>query len=69
LAYPTAADRAAPSRRTTGDYVEYAYTVTENNVTQTVGGIWWDDVRTPGGYMPAYWKDGLGESWAPMREI
>jgi hypothetical protein len=65
-----AADRAAPSGRTTGSYVEYAYTVTENNRKQTVGGIWWDDAQTPvAGYMLAYWKDGVGESWAPMREV
>ena len=51
-------------------FVEYAYTVTENNVKQTVGGIRWDDAQTPvAGYMLAYWKDGVGESWAPMREV
>ena len=50
--------------------MEYAYSVTENNRKQTVGGIRWDYARTPvAGYMPAYWKDGLRESWAPMREV
>jgi hypothetical protein len=65
-----AKERAAPSGRTSGNYVEYAYKLTENNVTRTVSGIWWDDARTPvAAYLLAYWKDGVGESWAPMRDI
>jgi hypothetical protein len=65
-----AGEKAPPSGRTTGSYVEYAYSVTEANVTQTVSGIWWDDAKAPvAAYMLAYWKAGVGESWAPMREV
>ena len=66
----TAVEKTTPSGKTTGRYVEYAYTVTEEAGKQTVGGIWWDDAQTPvAAYMLAYWKDGVGESWAPMREV
>ncbi|WP_433296759.1 hypothetical protein ACQP2F_39215 [Actinoplanes sp. CA-030573] len=59
-----------PSGRTTGNYVEYAYRLTEGGVTRTVAGIWWDDAQTPiAGYLLAYWKDGVGERWEPMRDL
>jgi hypothetical protein len=32
--------------------------------------MWWDDARTPvAGYLLAYWKEGLGEKWEPMRDL
>jgi len=53
-----------------GDYVEYAYRLTEGGVTRTVAGIWWDDAQTPiAAYLLAYWQDGLGERWEPMRDL
>jgi hypothetical protein len=59
-----------PSGRTTGNYVEYAYKLTEGGVTRPVAAIWWDDAQTPvAGYLLAYWKEGLGESWDPMRDL
>jgi hypothetical protein len=62
--------RQTPSKRTTGDYVEYAYRVTERGTTRTVSGIWWDDAKTPvAGYLLAYWKEGVGQSWDPMRDL
>ncbi|MEV7622998.1 hypothetical protein [Actinoplanes sp. NPDC089786] len=65
-----AGDKAAPSGRTLGSYVEYAYTVEEKQVRQTVAGIWWDDTKTPvAAYMLAFWKSGVGEDWAPMRDV
>ncbi|MFG1604248.1 hypothetical protein [Actinoplanes sp. NPDC049265] len=65
-----AGDKAAPSGRTAGSYVEYAYTVQENKVKQTVAGVWWDDTRAPiAAYLLAFWKSGLGEDWAPMRDV
>jgi hypothetical protein len=68
VAKPT--QRPTPSNRTTGNYVEYAYRLTERGVTRTVSGIWWDDAKTPvAGYLLAYWKDGVGESWEPMRDL
>ncbi|GLY94767.1 hypothetical protein [Actinoplanes sp. NBRC 103695] len=65
-----AGDKATPSGRTSGSYVEYAYTVEENRARQTVAGIWWDDTKTPvAAYMLAFWKSGVGEDWAPMRDL
>ncbi|MGX6602593.1 hypothetical protein ACWKSP_10715 [Micromonosporaceae bacterium Da 78-11] len=65
-----ATQRAAPSGRTTGNYVEYAYKLTEGGNTRTVAGIWWDDARTPtAAYLLAYWADGVGQSWEPMRDL
>jgi hypothetical protein len=65
-----AAERPAPSGRTTGNYVEYAYKLTERGTTRTVSGIWWDDAQTPvAAYLLAYWKEGVGESWEPMRDL
>ena len=56
--------------RTEGNYVEYAYRLTERGTTRTVSGLWWDDAQAPvAGYLLAYWKDGVGESWAPMRDL
>jgi hypothetical protein len=65
-----AVQRGAPSGRTGGNYVEYAYRLTEEGKTRTVSGIWWDDAKTPiAGYLLAFWKEGIGESWEPMRDL
>ncbi len=65
-----AAQRPAPSARTTGNYVEYAYRLTEGRVARTVAGLWWDDTQTPvAGYLLAYWKESIGETWEPMRDL
>jgi hypothetical protein len=62
--------RPAPSGRTTGKYVEYAYKIIEQGRARTVIGLWWDDAHTPtAAYLLAYWTEGAGESWAPMRDI
>jgi hypothetical protein len=62
--------RPAPSGRTTGNYVEYAYKITEQGRARTVSGLWWDDAQTPtAAYLLAYWTEGMGESWAPIRDI
>ncbi len=59
-----------PSGRTTGTYLEYAYRLTESGTTRTIAGMWWDDAQTPVGvYLLAYWNDGLGEKWEPMRDL
>ncbi|MGA5305096.1 hypothetical protein ACPCHT_34675 [Nucisporomicrobium flavum] len=61
-----AVERATPSGRTNGNYVEYAYKVSG----RTVAGIWWDDAATPvAAYLLAYWKEGAGEKWDPMRDV
>jgi hypothetical protein len=61
---------AAPSTRTNGSYIEYAYQVTEGKAVRTVAAIRWDDAQTPvAGYLLAYWTDGLAADWAPMRDL
>ncbi|WP_215784275.1 hypothetical protein [Paractinoplanes bogorensis] len=65
-----ATEGTTPSGRITGNYLEYAYRLTESGTTRTVSGVWWDDARTPvAGYLLAYWKEGLGEKWEPMRDL
>jgi hypothetical protein len=62
----TAVERASPSGRTNGNYVEYAYQA----AGRTVSGIWWDDSATPvAAYLLAYWKEGTGQKWEPMRDV
>jgi hypothetical protein len=62
--------KATPSGRTTGNYVEYAYALTEGKSTRTVAGIRWDEDQAPvAGYLLAYWADGIGSNWAPMRDL
>jgi len=61
-----AVERATPSGRTTGNYVEYAYQASG----RTVSGIWWDDSATPvAAYLLAFWKEGAGQKWEPMRDV
>jgi hypothetical protein len=61
-----AVERATPSGRTNGNYVEYAYQASG----RTVSGIWWDDSATPvAAYLLAYWKEGTGQKWEPMRDV
>jgi hypothetical protein len=58
--------RASPSGRTNGNYVEYAYQASG----RTVSGIWWDDSTAPvAAYLLAYWKEGVGQKWEPMRDV
>jgi hypothetical protein len=68
-AAPTA-KRATPSQRVSGNYVEYAYKVDDGGADRIVSGIWWDDAQTPiAGYLLAFWTEGLGERWEPMRDL
>ncbi|MDT4993660.1 MAG: hypothetical protein QOH97_3552, partial [Actinoplanes sp.] len=67
---PVADAVAAPSTRTNGSYVEYAYQVTEGTAVRTVAAIRWDDAQTPvAGYLLAYWTDSLASDWAPVRDL
>ena len=64
------AERRSPSGRTTGNYVEYAYKLTEGGADRIVGGIRWEDDRGPvAAHLLAFWTDGVGSSWAPMRDL
>jgi hypothetical protein len=59
-----------PSGRTTGDYVEYAYTLPSGTGKVPVAALWWDDASAPvGAYMIAFWRDKLGGSWDPLRAL
>jgi hypothetical protein len=63
-------ERGTPSGRSTGSYVEYAYRFGNGAAARTVAGIWWDDADRPvGAYLLAYWKDEVGESWEPLRDL
>jgi hypothetical protein len=65
-----ATKRKTANSGTTGDYIEYAFRLTERDVTRTVSGIWWDDAQTPvAGCLLAYWRDSLGQNWSPMRDL
>ncbi|WP_412752429.1 hypothetical protein [Krasilnikovia sp. M28-CT-15] len=65
-----ATKRPAPSGQLNGNYVEFAYKVTEGGSDRVVSGIWWDDAQTPVAvYLLAYWKEGVGEKWEPMRDL
>jgi hypothetical protein len=65
-----AAERSTPSGRTSGHYVEYAFRLTEGGGSRIVSGIWWDDAKTPiAGYLLAFWNEGLGGRWEPMRDL
>ncbi|MFI5931161.1 hypothetical protein [Actinoplanes sp. NPDC051494] len=66
VAEPVVQPTPTPSGRVTGNYVEYAYQVSG----RTVAGIWWDDSATPvAAYVLAYWKEGIGQKWDPLREV
>lgn len=63
-------DRATPSGRSRGGYVEYAYRVGSGAAARTVSGLWWDDADRPvGAYLLAFWAEGAGENWEPMRDV
>ena len=63
-------ERVSPSGRTTGNYLEYAYRLTESGTTRTISGIWWDDAQAPvAGYLLAYWDEAVGGKWEPMRDL
>jgi hypothetical protein len=62
--------RQWPSKRSSGNYVEYAYRITEQGNDRTVSGLWWDDAQSPvAAYLLAYWAEGVGQSWAPIRDV
>ncbi|MEH1017689.1 hypothetical protein V6U90_32020 [Micromonospora sp. CPCC 206060] len=64
-----------PTPTTTGHTaqlrVEYAYRVpTGTHTGQTVAALWWSDPAQPvAGVLTAYWTDGLGSSWGPLRDL
>jgi hypothetical protein len=68
---------AGPTQKTvtsgvsSGIYLEYAYRVIGGDrAGQIVAGLWWDDTDTPvAGFLLAYWLDGLGGSWLPLRDV
>jgi hypothetical protein len=68
VAAPT--ERNSPSGRTSGNYVEYSYKLTERGTDRIVSAIRWDDAHAPvAAYLLAFWTDGVGSNWAPMRDL
>ncbi|HWH01577.1 MAG TPA: hypothetical protein VNV66_20190, partial [Pilimelia sp.] len=62
--------RVTPSGNSQGSYLEYAYRAGEGRDARTVCALWWDDSDTPvAAYLLAFWKDGVGEDWEPVRDI
>ncbi|GAB1642417.1 hypothetical protein KRMM14A1259_28400 [Krasilnikovia sp. MM14-A1259] len=62
--------KSTPSDRLSGNYIEYAFKVTEGGRERVVSGIWWDDAKAPvAAFMLGYWKESAGESWEPMRDL
>lgn len=63
--------RKATSGNSTGSYVEFGRKAAAGGQAgRVVAGVWWDDARTPvAGYLLAYWDEGLGGSWTPLREL
>lgn len=67
---------SSPGRERPGDsrvaqYVEYAYVIpTGQRAGQIVAAIWYSDpVQPVAGVFLAYWSDGLGSSWEPLRDF
>jgi hypothetical protein len=67
---------AEPDTRTTtsgtvnGRYVEYAFKSSADANAKTVCGMWWSDATEPiAAYLLAFWADGLGEKWEPLRDL
>ncbi|MFI7252480.1 hypothetical protein [Micromonospora chalcea] len=52
-------------------HIEYAYRVPAGtHAGQIVAALWWSDPAQPvAGVLTAYWKDGLGSSWEPLRDL
>jgi hypothetical protein len=63
--------KKSTSGASSGTYIEYAYRIIGGDRDgQIVAGLWWDDTDTPvAGLLLAYWLDGLGGSWLPLRDV
>ncbi|RQX05478.1 hypothetical protein DLJ59_07670 [Micromonospora inaquosa] len=64
-----------PTTRSTSShdayYIEYAYKVPSGpQAGQSIAAIWWSDANKPiAGVFLAYWTEGLGSTWAPLRDL
>ena len=65
------AQRATPSGKNTGWYIEYAYKVPAGDrAGDVVVSTWWENEQTlAAGYLVAYWNDGLAARWKPLRDL
>jgi hypothetical protein len=53
-----------------GRYVEFAYKTSNDANGKPVCGMWWSDASAPiAAYLLAYWSEGLGENWEPLRDV
>lgn len=61
--------RKAPSGRSEGSYIEYAFR-SDGAPVRTVSGVWWDKEEAPvGAFLLAFWAEGVGEDWEPIRDV
>jgi hypothetical protein len=59
--------RKTTSGNANGNYVEYGFKAESG---RQYAAIWWDNTDTAvGGFLVAEWKDGLQESWEPLRDL
>jgi hypothetical protein len=64
------ATKKTTSGAVSGRYIEYAYKSRPDAAGKTVCGMWWSDDKAPiAAYVLAFWADGLGESWEPLRDL
>ncbi|MGC9666763.1 hypothetical protein ACNTMW_09425 [Planosporangium sp. 12N6] len=58
------------SGKVEGNYIEYAFRNPGDSTNRVVCGTWWDDADSPvAAYIIAFWTDGIGESWEPLRDV
>jgi hypothetical protein len=60
-------EKRSVSGNTHGNYLEYGFKTDDGRLLAV---LWWDNADTPvGATLVADWHDGLGESWAPLRDL
>lgn len=68
VAEPTS--KKTTSGEVNGHYVEFAFRTSTDPTAKTICGVWWADANAPiAAYILAYWSDGLGENWEPLRDV
>lgn len=68
VAEPTS--KKTTSGAVNGRYVEFAFRASADPSAKTICGVWWADSTAPiAAYILAYWSDGLGNNWEPLRDV
>jgi hypothetical protein len=64
------ATKKTTSGAVNGHYVEFAFRTSTDANAKTICGVWWADATAPiAAYVLAFWTDGLGENWEPIRDV